>query len=132
MTVAATAGGNAATKTTSGPQNKSIVPAPIGNFALYATAPFFANPVKLLWQLLEGKWYEESYGHFVRDHTVPFNVAGHFFPCLWLQLLGNFALLDEVNDFVKKKTNGSTDLKLVEATRGGWIIVLLYGVWKAR
>ena len=41
-----------------------VVPQPLGNFALYATAPFFANPLKILWQLVEGKPYERSYAHF--------------------------------------------------------------------
>ena len=60
---------------------------------IYVPGTFYANPFKPFLNAVAGSSYGIAYGHFRRDHSDPLNVWLHV-GCLFLQIFGNFALLD--------------------------------------
>ena len=60
---------------------------------IYVPGTFYCNPFKPFLNAVAGSSYGLAYGHFRRDHSDPLNVWLHV-GCLFLQVLGNFALLD--------------------------------------
>jgi len=56
--------------------------------------PFYSHPLKVFWTRSK---YHRAHVHFRADHRSWKNILGHLFPCLALQLLGNFALLAELD-----------------------------------
>lgn len=60
--------------------------------AIYAAGTFYANPFKVVLNAAIGSRYAIAYAHFRRDHSVPLNIILHLL-CLFIQVLGNFALL---------------------------------------
>lgn len=61
--------------------------------AIYAAGTFYANPFKVVLNAAIGSRYAIAYAHFRRDHSVPLNIVLHLL-CLFIQVLGNFALLE--------------------------------------
>jgi hypothetical protein len=72
-----------------------IISAPL----LYAPGAFFFYPWKPLVNAHIGDKYEIGYEHFHRDHSDPTNAALHIV-ALCLQLVGNFGLLNVVDDMI--------------------------------
>ena len=60
---------------------------------IYVPGTFYCNPFKPFLNAVAGSSYGIAYGHFRRDHSDPLNVWLHV-GCLFLQIFGNFALLD--------------------------------------
>ena len=60
---------------------------------IYVPGTFYCNPFKPFLNAVAGSSYGLAYGHFRRDHSDPLNVWLHV-GCLFLQIFGNFALLD--------------------------------------
>lgn len=76
--------------------------------ALYAYPPFYGNPLKVAFALVEKATYARAYWHFRKDHSKTLNVLGHLFPCLPLQLIGNFAFLAECDRLLHLRRLGAT------------------------
>lgn len=63
---------------------------------IYMPGTFYANPFKPFLNAAFGSSYGLAYGHFRRDHSDPLNVWLHV-GCLFLQIAGNFAMLESVD-----------------------------------
>lgn len=85
---------------------------------LYAPGTFFGFPWKPIACYFVGDGYDVAYQHFRRDHHGLVNLSCHFM-CLWLQVLSNFALIDQVDMYLH---TGSL-LRII--TVALWILFLL-------
>lgn len=63
---------------------------------LFTTAPFYFFPPKAFLNRIFGSNYEIAYYHFRQNHRNAVNLALHFV-CFWMQIIGNFCLLAELD-----------------------------------
>lgn len=71
---------------------------------LYGLGPFFAYPWKPIINALFGTSYINAYKHFYEGHKLKFNLLLHFV-CLLFQVIGNFALLNAIDEKIDYKYN---------------------------
>ncbi|KNC50574.1 uncharacterized protein AMSG_00735 [Thecamonas trahens ATCC 50062] len=91
---------------------------------LYAPGPFYCYPWKPVVNALAGDGYATAYKHFRRDHRTAPNLALHMV-CLVFQVLGNFALLDTLDNIVAPLLQGSPIARPIAAvTAAGWALAL--------
>ena len=81
------------------PQASAGVPSAIIHLCVYAPGTFYCNPLKPFVNMFFGSSYAIAYAHFRRDHSKPINLWAHV-GCLFLQVIGNFALLDCVDSIL--------------------------------
>ena len=83
---------------------------------IYVPGTFYCNPFKPFLNAVAGSSYGLAYGHFRRDHSDPLNVWLHV-GCLFLQIFGNFALLDCLD-----RTLGTRSV--APFTAAAWVLAL--------
>ena len=89
--------------------------------ALFSPGPFYFFPPKAVLNAVYGSDFETSYYHFRQNHRNAVNVSLHVV-CFFVQIVGNFALLHEL-DKHSEKIPGVRLLSLVSAAM--WSLVQL-------
>ncbi len=89
---------------------------------LYFFGPFYCYPWKPVLGVLWGNSYPVGFKHFYDQHRHPTNLAWHAV-CLFYQSIGNFALLNAVDQMLPN--NPFYDRPLSLLTLVSWIIVLI-------
>lgn len=95
------------------------------HLCIYAPGTFFCNPLKPIVNSIFGSSYAIAYAHFRRDHSKPANVWAHV-GCLFLQVIGNFALLDCMDSLIGLPVNGVIEWNIASLTAIAWAVSLLF------
>jgi hypothetical protein len=93
----------------------------ISQVILYAFGPFFCYPWKPIINTFGGSSYPTGYKHFWLQHQDPFNLLWHFI-CLIYQIIGNFSLLNLVDQYLFTASSDARWLSKITAL--GWILYL--------